>query len=71
MEEYIYKEENYQIVGVLFEVHRNLGKGFSEIVYKDAIEYEFQEQSINMKEKKSILSATKTLPKNINFMLIL
>jgi sRNA-binding regulator protein Hfq len=27
-------------------------KGFSEIVYKDAIEYEFQEQSINMKEKK-------------------
>jgi hypothetical protein len=27
MEEYIYKEENYQIVGVLFEVHRNL-KGF-------------------------------------------
>jgi GxxExxY protein len=58
MEEYIYKEI-YQIVGVLFEVHRNLGKGFSEIVYKDAIEYEFQEQSINMKEKKSILSATK------------
>jgi hypothetical protein len=27
MEEYIYKEENYQIVGVLFEVHRN-EKGF-------------------------------------------
>ena len=46
MEEYIFKDENYTIVGILFEVHKNLGKGFSEIVYKDAIEYEFQQQSI-------------------------
>ena len=38
MEEYIYKNENYTIVGILFEVHKNLGKGFSEIVNKDAIE---------------------------------
>jgi len=42
MEDYLYKYENYIIVGILFEVHKNLGKGFSEIVYKDAIEYEFQ-----------------------------
>jgi GxxExxY protein len=52
MEEYIFKEENYKIVGVLFEVHKNLGKGFSEIVYKDAIEYEFQLQNIPYEREK-------------------
>jgi GxxExxY protein len=52
MEEYIYKEENYKIVGILFEVHKNLGKGFSEIVYKDAIEYEFQQQNIPYNREK-------------------
>ena len=46
MEEYIYREENYAIVGILFEVHKNLGKGFSEIVYKDAIEFELQQNNI-------------------------
>jgi GxxExxY protein len=43
MEDYKNKDETYQIIGILFEVHKNLGKGFSEIVYKDAIEYEFNE----------------------------
>jgi len=28
------------------EVHRILGKGFSEIIYKEALEYEFQLNSI-------------------------
>lgn len=45
-EDYIFKKENYQIVGILFEVHKILGKGFSEIVYKDALEYEFINQNI-------------------------
>ncbi|MGO4818026.1 GxxExxY protein [Flavobacterium sp. W22_SRS_FP1] len=52
MEEYIYKEENYKLVGILFEVHKNFGKGFSEIVYKDAIEYEFQQQNIPYNREK-------------------
>lgn len=52
MEEYIYKDENYTIVGILFEVHKNLGKGFSEIVYKDAIEYEFQQKNIAYQREK-------------------
>jgi GxxExxY protein len=41
MTELIYKDEVYKIIGVCMEAHRNLGRGFSEIVYKDAIEYEF------------------------------
>lgn len=52
MEEYIFKDESYKIIGILFEVHKNLGKGFSEIVYKDAIEYEFQEQNIPYEREK-------------------
>ena len=38
----IYKEESYKIIGICMEVHSILGKGHSEVVYKDALEYEFQ-----------------------------
>jgi GxxExxY protein len=33
--------ESYQIIGICMEIHRILGNGLLEIVYKDAIEYEF------------------------------
>ena len=36
----IYQEETYQIIVICLEVHTILGKGFSEIDYKDAIELE-------------------------------
>lgn len=42
MAELIYKEESYKIVGICMEVHKVLGKGFSETVYKDALEIEFK-----------------------------
>ena len=51
-EEFLYKEESYKIIGILFEVHKNLGKGFSEIVYKDAIEYEFKQNNIPYQREK-------------------
>ena len=34
------------------EVHRELGMGFKEIVYKDALEYEFKNHSISYKREK-------------------
>ena len=34
------------------EVHSNLGAGFLEIVYKDALEYEFQKRGINFTREK-------------------
>ena len=34
------------------EVHRNLGRGFLEIVYKDALEYEFRQQQIQYEREK-------------------
>lgn len=41
METFIYKKETYQIIGLCMEVQTTLGYGFSEIIYKDALEYEF------------------------------
>ncbi len=42
----LYKEESYKIIGICFETHNNLGAGFLEIVYKDALEYEFKRAGI-------------------------
>lgn len=42
MTELIFKEESYKIIGACFEVHKHLGHGFKEIVYKDALELEFK-----------------------------
>jgi len=36
---YPLQEESYEIIGICMEVHRILGKGFLEVVYKDALEY--------------------------------
>jgi hypothetical protein len=43
MSNYLYEEDTYKIIGALIEVHKN-GKGFSEIVYKDAFEYELKKK---------------------------
>lgn len=42
----IYKDEAYKIIGCCMEVHKELGKGFSEIIYGDALELEFKSQKI-------------------------
>lgn len=42
----IYKDEVFRIVGAAMEVHKNLGCGFLEAVYQEALEYEFQVQNI-------------------------
>ena len=46
MEHYLLEEETYQIIGSCIEVHKELGFGFSEIVYKDALEYEFKRNGV-------------------------
>ncbi|MBC5833542.1 GxxExxY protein [Flavobacterium sp. F372] len=52
MSNIIYKGESYKLMGILFDIHSNLGKGFSEIVYKDAIEYELEKSLIFFEREK-------------------
>lgn len=48
----IYKKEAYKIIGICMEVHSILGQGFSEIVYKDALELEFRNRGISFEREK-------------------
>ena len=48
----IHHTTSYKILGILFEVHNNLGKGFLEIVYKDAIEYELNQSKIHFDRER-------------------
>ena len=52
MDDIYLKEESYKIIGLCMEVHRILGKGHSEVVYKDALEYEFKINSIPFEREK-------------------
>lgn len=52
MTDILYKEESYAIIGKCMEVHNELGAGFLEIVYKDALEYEFRKAGIPYEREK-------------------
>ena len=52
MSDIIYKTESYKIIGICMEVHNNLGPGFLEIVYKDALEYEFRLAGVPFEREK-------------------
>jgi len=46
------KEETELIIGTGIEIHKELGFGFLEIVYKEALEYEFRKQDILFQREK-------------------
>ena len=50
--ELYFKDEAYKVVGICMEVHRILGHGFLEIVYKDAIEHELIKRGIEYTREK-------------------
>jgi GxxExxY protein len=50
----VYKEESYKIVGAAFKVYNELGSGFLEAVYQEALEIEFQRQGIPYEREKEL-----------------
>ena len=46
MTEIFLKEQSYKLMGLCMKVHRELGPGFKEVVYKDALELELQANNI-------------------------
>ncbi|MCC6865784.1 MAG: GxxExxY protein [Ignavibacteria bacterium] len=52
MSEILYKDESYKIIGCCLEVYNEMGPGFLEVVYKDALEIEFQMNNIPYTREK-------------------
>lgn len=61
MDDIYLKEETYKIIGLCMEVHKILGKGHSEVVYKDAVEYEFKINGIPYEREKTYRIAYKDI----------
>ena len=55
MESRYREEETYKIIGICMEVHRNLGPGLLEVIYKDALELELKENKIPFEREKEFL----------------
>ncbi len=53
--EYPLQKETYKIIGICMEIHKLIGKGFLEIVYKDAFHYELISNKIPFEREKEYL----------------
>src|SRR5437868_3771134 len=53
MKELLYKEEVFQLVGFCMEIHRELGKGHDELIYKDALVIELSQAQIPFSREKN------------------
>ena len=51
--ELLYKEEVFQLVGLCMEIHRELGKGHDEGIYKDAFAVELSRAGIPFSREKN------------------
>lgn len=59
--ELLYKEEVYAIIGAAIDVHKELGPGFLEAVYHEAMEIEMATRNIPFESYKKLLIRFKEL----------
>jgi len=50
----IYPELSYKIIGILFDVYNNLGYGYQEKYYQEAVAIEFKKAKIYFREQVSL-----------------
>ncbi len=50
----IYRDECYQIVGCCMDVHKQLGCGFKEAIYQEALEREFVDNALSFEREKRL-----------------
>lgn len=55
MDELLFREEVYAIIGAAIEVHRELGPGFLEPVYQEAMEIESADRSLPFEAQKPLI----------------
>ena len=53
-QQYLYEEECRIIIGACFEGHNQLGSGFLESVYQEALMHEFKIQGIPYQKEKRL-----------------
>jgi len=52
MADILYKDESYKIIGACMKVHSELGAGFLESVYQEALEKQFMKDAIPFEREK-------------------
>src|SRR5438874_132742 len=52
MNELVCKKEVFQLVGFCMEIHRELGKGHDEVIYKDALVVELSRAAVSFSREK-------------------
>lgn len=54
MTDILFKNESYAIIGACMTVHTELGAGFLEAVYQEALEREFTKRNIPFERQKKL-----------------
>lgn len=52
MSELLYRDETHRLIGLCMEIHRELGRGHDEVIYKDALVVELSRATIPFSREK-------------------